>query len=158
MNGATLKTLREALGLNVAWLASAYGVQERSVRYWESGKAPVPDDVAQSIEQLEMLAATMVSNAASLVRAHIAEHGAVDGAVRLVRYETPDDLAKYQPDMKGLPVSFHAAALARTRWALEPDGVAVDVHMLDAAAYEAWRRSTRQPDSPALRSTFVVLE
>ncbi len=56
MIGATLKTLREALCLPVSWLAAVCGVQERTVRSWESGTAPVPQDVSGKVEQLETLA------------------------------------------------------------------------------------------------------
>ena len=46
MTPAELKTIREACGLSQAWLAQRAQVNERTVRYWESGKSTVPDDVA----------------------------------------------------------------------------------------------------------------
>jgi len=40
MSGATLKTIREALGLSVPWFAQFCSVQERTVRHWSLGVIP----------------------------------------------------------------------------------------------------------------------
>ncbi|WP_368643271.1 helix-turn-helix domain-containing protein [Castellaniella ginsengisoli] len=53
MNGATLKTIREALGLSVPWFADFCSVQERTVRHWESGRNTVPIKVGAAILTLE---------------------------------------------------------------------------------------------------------
>jgi transcriptional regulator with XRE-family HTH domain len=157
MTGATLKTIREALGLPVAWLARAAGVQERSVRYWESGRVTVPADVAAMIQRLESAAETMEAQSVAQIRATIAEYGTPVEPVLLVRYQDDDDLARYQPEMAGLPVTFHAAVLARVRRAMASDGVEVIMRTLDAPAYEAWRRGTQQEDSAALRAQYVSM-
>lgn len=46
MNAPTLRALRETVGMSVRTLAELAHVQERTVRRWETGAAPVPDDVA----------------------------------------------------------------------------------------------------------------
>ena len=51
MTPAELKTVREACGLPQSWLAHRAQVNERTVRYWESGKSSVPDDVAAWLER-----------------------------------------------------------------------------------------------------------
>ncbi len=158
MNGATLKTIRESLGLPVAWLAQAGNVQERTVRYWETRLDDVPDDVRLLFEQLERVAADTVERGLFAIRAQIEAHGAPEEPLMLVRYQDGDDLARYQPDMAGLPVTFHAAILARVRWVMQQEGVEVEIRALDAGAYEAWRRGTKQDDTPALRAQFVVME
>ena len=53
MTPAELKTLREACGLPQSWLAHQAQVNERTVRYWESGKSSVPDDVAALISRID---------------------------------------------------------------------------------------------------------
>lgn len=158
MNGATLKTIREALGMPVAWLAQAANVQERTVRYWEARLDDVPDDVRILFEQLERMAAETVERGLSVIRAQIEAHGVPPNPLMLVRYQDGDALARYQSDMAGLPVTFHEAILARVRWAMQQEGVEVVIRALDASAYEAWRRSTKQSDSPAMRAQFVAME
>lgn len=157
MNGATLKTVREALGLSVPWFASFCAVQERTVRHWESGRNTVPIAVATAVREFEKASAELVVQLIDQVRAIIAEHGLPTGAVPVVRYADDEDLNHYQPNMAGLPTTFHAAAIARARWALIGD-VEIEARMLDVGAYESWRRSTNQQDSPGLRTQFVVLD
>lgn len=155
MNGATLKTVREALGLPVSWLAGLAGVQERTVRYWEANTSPVPDDVREQMLRLETLSTAMVNQAISQVEQMVSELGQPSVPIHLVRYASDADLGHFQPDMAGLPVTYHAATLARIRWALSEKDIQVIMSTLDAAAYTAWLRSTRQRDSAALRSQFV---
>jgi len=158
MNGATLKTLREALCLPVAWLAAVCGVQERTVRYWESGHMAVPQDVADQIEQLEMLAVVLIDRSVSAIRQMVAEHGDPGGPIRLVRYADAEDMARFQPELATLPPTFHAAIIARIRWALEPDGLVVEAHNLNVPAYMAWLKATNQEESPAARAQFIATE
>ncbi len=156
MNGATLKTIREALGLSVPWFASFCAVQERTARYWESGRMAVPTQVRTAILELERAAAETADQLVAQVRALIAAHGRPDGPIPIVRYQDDDDLAHYQPNMEGLPATYHAAVIARARWALANE-VEIEARMLDAAAYEVWRRTIGEADSPSLRARFVAL-
>ena len=52
MTPAEFKTLRSSLGLSAAKLAEALGVCERSIWYWEAGRA-VPEPVARLARLLE---------------------------------------------------------------------------------------------------------
>ena len=158
MNGATLKTLREALCLPVSWLAAVCGVQERTVRYWESGTVPVPQDVSDQIEQLEMLAVVLTDQVVSSIRQQVAQHGDPGEPIRLVRYAEAEDMARFQPELATLPPTFHAAILARIRWALEPDGLVVEAHNLNVPAYMAWLKATNQEESPTMRAQFIATE
>lgn len=118
MNGATLKTVREALGLSASWFADFCAVQERTVRHWESGRNTVPIKVGEAILTLERASQELSDSIVSQVRAITATHGKPDGSVPIVRYADDQDLARCQPNMKGLPATFHAAAIARARWEL----------------------------------------
>lgn len=49
MNAPTLRATREMVGMSVRRLAQLADVQERTIKRWESGTTPVPDDVAQIV-------------------------------------------------------------------------------------------------------------
>lgn len=157
MNGPTLKTVREALGLSVPWFANFCNVQERTVRHWESGRNSVPSAIATGIRSLEKASAELVEQLVDQARLIIQQHGMPTGAIPVVRYADDDDLKHYQPRMAGLPATFHAAAIARARWILSNE-VEIEARTLDSAAYEAWLRSTNQKDSPQVRAQFVAME
>ncbi len=158
MNSATLKTIRESLGLTVGWLANQAQVQERTVRYWESGRNEVPDDVAEMMLKLEVLSADMVLRATHQIDAIVKKNGKPSSAIVLVRYQSDKDLWKYRPDLKMLPATFHAGVLARVRAALSEDDVDVEMQWLDADAYQIWLKDTKQKDSETLRTQFVMLD
>lgn len=158
MNGATLKTLREALCLPVAWMADACEVQERTVRYWESSNALVPDDVGRMVEKLEIVASTMTDEAVASITSMIEQYGLPGHPVRLVRYGSAEDMHRYQPELRGLPATFHGAILARVRWAMTTQGVTVEIRVLSVPAYEAWLKATQQQDSAALRAQFIAID
>jgi hypothetical protein len=135
MSGATLKTIREALGLSVPWFAQFCSVQERTVRHWESGRNTVPIKVGEAILTLEGASLELSDSIVSQVRAITATHGKPDGSVPIVRYADDQDLARCQPNMKGLPATFHAAAIARARWELAGE-VEVVAQMFGAVPQE----------------------
>src|SRR5690554_5868991 len=47
LTAAEIKTLREHLGIPGEWLARRFGVSDRSVRHWDSGKYPVPERISR---------------------------------------------------------------------------------------------------------------
>lgn len=153
MSPATLKTLREALGLSVAWLAAEAGVQERTVRYWETGRMAVPADVEKLIVGLEKLASRACAEAHAAIEC-VAEKLGSPREVVMVRYRTDQELWKYRPDMKGLPTAYHGAVVARVMRVADVDVIA---EWLDSDAYEAWLKATKQKDSESLRAQFVAL-
>ena len=125
MTPAELKTLRESLGLPVQWLADQAGVQRRSVEYWEAGRSRVPDDVAELLLKLDNQFAEAPRQALAVVDEQTAKQGHPPETVRLYRYRDDAALHAARPDMDGLPVTAHAALLARVRLALLARGQAV---------------------------------
>lgn len=127
MTPAELKTLRESLGLPVQWLAEQAGVQRRSVEYWESGRSRVPDDVAERLLALDQQFAEATRQALAVVDEQTAAQGQAPRTVYLYRYRDEAALWAARPDMQGLPVTAHAALLARVRLALLASGQAVAI-------------------------------
>lgn len=127
MTPAELKTLRESLGLPVQWLAERAGVQRRSVEYWEFGRSRVPDDVAELLLQIDTQFAEATRHALAVVDEQTAKQGHPPETVRLYRYRDDEALWHARPDMRGLPVTAHAALLARVRLELLARGQAVAI-------------------------------
>ena len=124
MTPAELKTLREACGLPQSWLAHQAGVNERTVRYWESGKSSVPDDVAALISRIDAQLDTAARGALEQAQALATAHGAPQ-TITLYRYDNDAEMWERRPDMAGLPVTCHAALLARARRLLSAAGFRV---------------------------------
>lgn len=127
MTPAELKTLRESLGLSAQWLADRSGVLQRSVQYWEAGRSRVPDDVAELILRIDAQFAEATRQALAVVDEQTAAQGHPPETVRLYRYRDDAELWQARPDMRGLPVTAHAALLARVRSALLARGQAVAI-------------------------------
>jgi hypothetical protein len=158
MHSATLKTIRESLGLSIEWFAEQARVQEHEVRDWESARDQVPEDVAEFILILEATAQQAIDRGLSAFDALIQEHGKPPEPLILVRYRSDVDLWRYRPDMKGLPTGFHGAILARTRRVLS-DKYHINAEMawLDADAYQTWLKATNQKDSNLMRAQFCSI-
>ncbi len=122
MTPAELKTIRESLGLPVQWLAERAGVQRRSVEYWEAGRSNVPADVEALLLKLDAQLAEATRQALAVVDEQTAAQGHPPETVRLHRYRDDAALWQARPDMHGLPVTAHAALLARVRAALMARG------------------------------------
>jgi DNA-binding XRE family transcriptional regulator len=137
MTAAELKTYREALGLSAQWLANKVGVSHRSVCYWESGKARVPSDVAELIITLTNSIYRYADEAIKQVST-IAIAAGIPGQINLLRYKTDEDLHRYRPDFKGLPVATHAAMLAIIARDLGLMGIKAIIVYFDPVAYLAW--------------------
>lgn len=126
MTPAELKTIRESLGLSAQWLAGRAGVrQQRSVQYWEAGRSRVPEDVADLILRIDAQFTEATRQALAVVDEQTAKQGHPPETVRLYRYRDDAALHVARPDMAGLPVTAHAALLARVRLALLARGHAV---------------------------------
>lgn len=158
MNGATLKTVREALCLSAPWFAELCEVDESTLLAWESGNMQVPEVAAIQIGLLESMAADMAAQVVDWIGENIAGSGLPECPVRLVVYADAEAMARFQPEMPKLPVSFHAGIVARVRWAMQPLGVEIEAHTLNVASYDAWLQATQQEDSQALRAQYVMLD
>lgn len=154
MTAAELKTLREAIGLTVPDLAALAGVQERTVRYWESGRNAVPDDVAAQVEAIDQRLTDMAAAAMRQVRETAAAQGGLPASVVLVRYRENADLWRCHPGFRPLPVTTHAALLARTRAALADLHVRSVIQYMEPAQYAQWLAG--RPDSEAMRSAWAA--
>ncbi|OJY94409.1 MAG: hypothetical protein BGP25_05305 [Lysobacterales bacterium 63-13] len=123
MTPAELKTHREALGLTVGWLAEQARVGERTVRYWESGRNAVPEDVADLIRRIEMKTRAMVTAALDSVGQILAEEGGSPESVDLRRYASDAELWSKHPAFRPLPATWHAVTLARIARELDARGI-----------------------------------
>lgn len=145
MNGSTLKTIREALGLTVPWLAHEAGVRERSVRYWESSTFAVPADVQELMLKLEEIAAEAVARKLATFRAVIKTHGAPADPVLLVRYADAAQFSAHEPSLAGMPLAYYAMVLARVRWALAAEGIDVIMTTIGSAHADNLAAGSKAP-------------
>ena len=127
MNSAELKTIREACGLSQEWLAVRAQVNQRTVRYWESGKSSVPNDVAALISGIDDTLQRAALEGVAQARRLIIAHGAPK-TITLFRYVSNEQLWEARKDMAGLPASCHAALVARVRRMLIDDGQTMEIH------------------------------
>lgn len=165
ITGAELQTLREACGLSREELGDLAHVQARTVKHWESGRAGVPADVAELVQGLDDSAQQAAEQACNTIREQInAQQGALPQDLVLLRYNTAQDLARYRPDMAGLPASLHGAIVQRVRLALPfvagagtvAAGLVCRVVWMRPEAYEAWRSANRLPDTEATRAAWAA--
>jgi len=154
MTPAELKTIREAVGLSVPDLAALAGVQERTVRYWESGRTAVPDDVQALVLRLDDLLAQQAQHAVAVVREQAQAMGSMPESITLLRYRETDDLWHYRPDFRPLPVTTHAALLARCRAALADLHVQTRIVYMEPQQYQQWLAG--RADSEAMRAAWAA--
>lgn len=131
MTSAELKTTRESLGLTADWLAKKAGVQLRTVRYWESGRNAVPEDVAKIMTDLQTWRDSAV---AAMVQSYEGATPKPDEIV-LLRYRDDAQLWTHHPGFEGLPVTFHASALLAAQKALQAIGCRVKIVYMNSEAY-----------------------
>ena len=109
MNAAAFRASREYLGLTTAWVAAQLGVNERTVRSWEQGRARVPDGVAEQMYRWEWATDDAVDK-------YVAEF--VDEPGRVLVVARTDEEAP-----GGWPARWHRHVTARV--ALEVSGLAI---------------------------------
>lgn len=126
MTSAELKTLREACGLSQAWLATRHGNNLRTVRYWESGKSSVPDDIAHTVTTIDAMLDRGAAQELATAQLLRAQHDAPE-VVELYRYSTDAELWAAHPEMRPLPVMAHAAMLYRAAQLLIDAGFTVQI-------------------------------
>ncbi len=163
MNGAELKTLREACGLSVGDMAkmavsprTGSPVGERTVRYWESGSVPVPEDVSDMLVKLDTQLSYAAKQALEAWRAAVQMHRHGPYMVYLVRYREDEDLWRYRSDMKGLPATCHAALINRARIALCDVGCITKIVWMNPAEYSKWLKGRK--DNESLRAEWAATE
>jgi transcriptional regulator with XRE-family HTH domain len=126
MTGAEFKTIREACGLSVQDLAKIIRVEERSIRYWEAGKqSPRSSDVAETLLAIDRRLDATAEAVLQLVKSAPEK----PAEIALLRYREDGDLWAAMPEWKPLPVTCHAAGIARSRAAL------ADLHIKTCIMY-----------------------
>ena len=126
MTGAEFKTIREACGLSVQDFSKIIGVEERSIRYWESDKhTPRTNDVADALLKID----AFLEQTAHTVLQFVKSAPELPADIVLLRYREDGDLWAAMPEWKPLPVTCHAAGIARTRAAL------ADLHVKTRIVY-----------------------
>lgn len=104
MTDAEFRVVREHLGLTGDWLAAHLEVTPRTVRRWEQGMYPIPDDVRLAMEDLEARTGAFVSGAVEQLM-DLPDPG-------VVVYRTDAEYRTAHPDI-AFPASWHRAAVAR---------------------------------------------
>lgn len=107
MNGAELKTLREALELPVSWCSHYFDVAERSWRFWESDKGNIPTEIVTTLDNLlSLMEKSIVELVSQALSSNVKQH-------TLYRFRADNELWDALPDMRKfkLPVTYHARIL-----------------------------------------------
>ncbi|WP_424195577.1 helix-turn-helix domain-containing protein [Ampullimonas aquatilis] len=126
MNPAEFKTLREALGLTLNWVAEQAGVGIRTCQYWESGRSEPPADVVEMLQRLDaQIDRVVVETVDAYVDVSDENGEPVD--IELYRYRENIDLWSARPEMRPLPVTYHAAMVFRIAKALRNIGLTVSI-------------------------------
>lgn len=176
--GAELQTLREAAGLSREALADLVGVQSRTVKHWEHGRAGVPADVAQvatdAAEWVTLTARRM------WLQGRQTHHGRPAGRT-MADYGQDGDLAAleilpaiapekvvmlrysetrhmHRADLEsGATADTHGAAVVRSVQNLRTlDDIPARVVWFDPAAYGAWIDAQRLDDTPDMRAHWAA--
>lgn len=115
MNSAEFKTIGESLGLTAQWLADYFDVNLRTIQYWQSGeRANPPEEVCLELLDLDRRIDKAAEKAFQIVLDMKVEKGLPEEVV-MYRFKEEEKLWKHHPEMQNLPVTCHAALLARLR-------------------------------------------
>lgn len=162
ITGAELATLRESCGMSQSELGQLTGWAGPAVEDWEAGRSAVPGDVADLMIKIDTMIAE--STAAALddleaVRA-VASPQELSEDLVLLRYRTAEDLARYEPGMRTVPISVHGALIGRVRLTVQVrpklKDTPVRIVWMEPDRYEAWRKACRLPDDGSTRTTWAA--
>lgn len=155
MTGAELQTLREGCGLSREDFASLAGVQARTVKHWEGGRAGVPADVAALACDLESALFNAVLQKMAALWSGLMP-GDKRGDVVLIRYRQVADMPRVDSDLATLPKLLHGAFTARVRDACAARGAKVRVVWMERAAFDAWLTARNLADTEASRAAWAA--
>jgi DNA-binding XRE family transcriptional regulator len=167
MTGAELQTMREACHLSRDDLAGLVGVQARTVKHWENGRAGVPADVAAVVRNIDQQATQAARHALGELLALQASAAPGQAAkIVLMRYRSAADMARYNPSIAGLPEGAQGCIVARIMQALAmaapgdagTPGAApvVRVVWFNPDDFEAWRAAHKRPDDAPARADWAA--
>ena len=153
MTPAELRTLRESLSLNVKLCATHARVSDRTWQYWERGRTKPPADVIAWITGLDEMASRSASEAVKIFRKANAA-GESGSPVVFLRYPSDEVLEEYNPEMKGLPASYHAAIVSRARLELWKEGVPSIIIYFEPDQYQEWLGDRK--DTESMRAAWAA--
>ena len=125
MTPAEFDTLRRSLGLSVDETAALCGVQDRTVRRWQSGASTIPDEAEQLLADLEDAMGCAVENVVEL-----ASDMTSAGPIVLWRYRTAEAQAA-SPHASSLLPGAHAMMIGWSADALRAEGIDVRIEWAD---------------------------
>lgn len=168
ITGAELQTLREACDLTREDFADMAGVQARTVKHWENGRAGVPGDVADLMRRVDASVSLACHEALYQVRDGAALSGRLPAELVLLRYNA-EEAARYRiaDTLASLgrldgaqAAALQGAIINRARlalpWLIGYERCAVRVVWMQAAVYEAWRGAQGLADSETARAAWAV--
>lgn len=159
MTPAEFKTLRESLGLTTEWLAQWAGVNDRTVKYWESGskntyRAVIPPGVAEGLQAIEAEVEAMAKALADLAEAQGAKTGST---VALLRYKNEEDLLAKNPGWP-YPNRTHGVIMSMARSLLAQRGIGSSLVWFEPDRYNDWLAGQNRDDSDSARAAWAALE
>lgn len=157
MNAPELQALRRFLFFSAAeaarYLAAdedrPQGVEERTWNRWESGKLPVPPNIAATVRQAVAFRETALQQVTAAVMQARQEQGTPDQVV-LLWYAELDDWP-HQPVL-WRP---HQSALA---WSVAASPDLIHLVAFDARAFNLWRLAQSMADTPDARAAWAGLQ
>ena len=156
MNGPEFKLLRRSLFLSGRQVAQRLGIKsDRTIRYWEAGRAPVPADAAAYLLGIDAAIERVVDSALRLA-------GNSRDGLALLTFVEDDDVPADVADDSGLPAGpglsdLHQAMTARLWRALATAGVEnVLIVYFDRDAFERWRLAEHLDETPATRAQWAA--
>lgn len=136
MHKATVRTLREFLGLTVADVAARAGVNPRTVQRWEAVKPPaesdIPDDIRNWLYSLLEWFNTTVDTVLGEVERQEGEQGGAPEVTNLSRYISDASAKRAGLDV---PATCHAALQGYILATLAAEGYAVEVSWITPEQY-----------------------
>lgn len=159
ITGAELACLRHTCGLSRDELAFLCGVQPRTIKHWESGRAAVPADVAQLITRIDATQAEAVQQALAIAQASAgkaADQSHPPAFHVLVRHATPEDLAHHRPELARMPHGLHTGFIARAHAALRAAALPVRVATMHSEEFTAWAKAHGLPDTDHTQAQWAA--
>lgn len=155
MNATELKTFRQSLWLSREAAARMLNVQDRVYRYWESGDWQIPSDVEAKLRGIDAALNEIADHAWDVYTDIEFRHGKPDHVV-LIRYDSDEDLWRYQPQVTHLTHLLHAVGVDRFRQMLDSQAATVRIVTMDRQAYEDWRAAQNLQDGEATRAAWAA--
>lgn len=151
MTGAEFKTIREACGLSVQDFSKIIAVEERTIRYWESGKqSPRSPDVAETLLSIDRHLDASTEAVLQLVKSA----PELPADIVLLRYREDGDLWAAMPEWRPMPATCHAAGIARARAALADLHVKTRIVYFESDQYHQWLEG--RESSSSMRAAWAA--